>query len=258
MSLSGARSQRGSAVIEATISFTAFAMVIAIVYSVINFCVAEARVRFAVNAAVKELSTYGYLMRMANLDQMVVSMSESAAVADGAVESIADDYGTIMGAYEELSDALGQDDPSSLDLGAIDDAMDGAEGIVDTAREVADDPAAFVAGLAAAFGRMAIDEAASYFVAALVEKQLRGEDNIDVDVYLEGLGVVDGFDGIDFDTPNFLTHQVGGGSADSWNINVVACYNVEVKNFLKLDTRIPVCTSASTRAWMGDMAGAGG
>ncbi|MDR1634356.1 MAG: hypothetical protein LBS27_05440 [Bifidobacteriaceae bacterium] len=257
-SKSEARGEGGSAVIEATIAFTAFAMVIVIVYSVINFCVAEARVRFAVDATAKELSTYGYLMRMAGLDQAATGMAQDAQNTQNTIESVTTNFENMMAGYNELNGALQSGNIGAVDPSNLIDAIRAGGDAVDEIREVAGDPTAFVMGLAALVARDGLDWAASQMVGALVEKQLRGEEGIDVNAYLSGLGVVDGFDGITFYTPNFLGPVLDGEASDSWNITIQACYDVEVENFLNLDTKVHVCSTGSTRAWMGDQAGQGG
>jgi hypothetical protein len=249
--------ESGLAVIEATISFTAFALVIAIIYSVINFCVVEARVRFAVNAATKEISSYGYLMRLAGLDQLEAERAQNGHAAVETIQGAAENYNQVKEGYNELRGVLDGGSLTSVDLETLEDGVDGGVALYETARQVAKDPMQFVQSLVDALMGELRDEAAKYFVKALVEKHLEGGDSRSVHDYLTEMGVVNGLDGVDIATPNFLGSVPGGTAADSWNVNVEACYYVEIENFLRLDTKVRVCTAASTRAWMGDLAGGG-
>jgi len=247
-------SESGSAVIEATISFTAFIIVITIIYSVINFCVAESQVRFALEATVKEVSTYGYVYKFIGLD----GIEASAGTAKDQINSVVDDYRSIQQIATRGS-------ATSDDLTTVSNAGESMSATVESIRK---NPLEAIKNFGSLawweLGNGVRNTAVDAIVRALVEKNLNPGDGKSAHEYLLSLGVKDGLDGLEFSAPNFL--RITDGGATAWSINLSACYYVEprdllrnfAKNVLNVDTTVHVCSYASTKAWVGDLAGKAG
>ena len=70
------RGTRGSATIEAVVSFTAFIFVIFTILGVINYCRVQSLVSTAVDNTAKELSEYSYFYKMSGLDKLNNSIED--------------------------------------------------------------------------------------------------------------------------------------------------------------------------------------
>lgn len=55
------KSESGSVTVEATISLSAFMFAIVTILTIINICIVQARVSYAINTTAKEISQYSYL-----------------------------------------------------------------------------------------------------------------------------------------------------------------------------------------------------
>ena len=53
--------ERGSVTVEATISLTAFLFFFLMIYCMIDVCIMQAKISFALNNSAKEISQYSYL-----------------------------------------------------------------------------------------------------------------------------------------------------------------------------------------------------
>ncbi len=62
------RDESGSVTVEATISLSAFMFAIVTILTIVNVCIVQARMSYALNTTAKEISQYSYLYSLTGLN----------------------------------------------------------------------------------------------------------------------------------------------------------------------------------------------
>ena len=70
------REERGSVTIEATISLSAFMFAIVTILTIVNICIVQAKMSYAINATAKEISQYSYLYSLTGLNDSQKNLYE--------------------------------------------------------------------------------------------------------------------------------------------------------------------------------------
>lgn len=71
------KSESGSVTVEATISLSAFMFAIVTILTIINICIVQARVSYAINTTAKEISQYSYLYALTGLNDSQAGLEEA-------------------------------------------------------------------------------------------------------------------------------------------------------------------------------------
>lgn len=267
------KENRGSATIEAVVSFTAFLFVIFTVLGVVNYCRAEAMISSAVNGAAKELSEYSYLYKMSGLSKLNNAIEDAGDEGVEPLNGVANTLDSLYAAFSKVKQD-GQsiiDDANSINVanaidenqGHIDDIKTTIEGLPDGLdnidqnltqtedlfNEIRENPKQYMKCLVAVAGSECVDLAKSYLIAAPLSKAFTlkhfdsGEQSAD-DV-LKSLGVVDGENGLNFNMSTIFTNPYPD------EIHIVVYYKIKLFNFFGNDFgEVTTCKEAVVRAWL--------
>lgn len=246
------REQNGSATIEATISLVVFVFVIMAIYLLVNFCVTQARVSYAIDTAAKEMSQYSYFYHALGVQDVKEGLADKAGSAVSAYTS----FNSLINGSVETAKEVGADPEgylTSLVKGDKTDDLNELYGKINEASnvmsEALDNPVEFMSSIAALAGETAWDEATSHLIAAPVAKGMTqrhfGETRQEANAYLERMGVVGGLDGMNFNESTIFT-------GTSEKIEVVVYYKLSIKQIIPLlDNEVLMCQKAITNGWLG-------
>lgn len=253
------KKDRGSATIEATISLTLFIFVIMAIYILVNFCIVQQRVGYAINSSAKEMSQYAYFYHVAGLDKMQERLNNSAQDAikksnDG-IDAVKDFSSLLQGGSG--GGQSGADDPFTAAVKALtapgtvinDEQLTGdIERLAGDVGDVASNPVAFAKSIVAMGGQAGITVATSHLIAAPLAKTMSAREFggwNQADQTLESMGVENGLRGMNFN----LSTLFAPSTPDDINITVVYTLNLAKFTPFKLD--VTLCQSAATKAWLG-------
>lgn len=236
------KNERGAVVVEASIAFSTFLFALFVIYSMVNVCLAQAKMNVAVNSAAKEISQYSYLYSLTGIPGIQQDAADKAGLANGSMSEV-------VGGIEAMYDAIGNAPNTSLSETSNSGkaAFDRIQSGVDTALE---DPKEFILSMAYSLGtsgaNAGLGKLCGEFAQVLVKKNLVPEKGGDVESYLKHLGVVPNggkyFDAISFSDSEFFP------SGDPI-IQVVASFDVSVIRLLNMDLKFHICVCGKTKAW---------
>lgn len=93
------KEEKGSVVIEATLSLTTFMFIIITILSLVNICVAQAKIGIALNQSAEELSQFLYIYGLSGLNQIQADLydetAQTRAQISGLEEGLTDSIQTI-------------------------------------------------------------------------------------------------------------------------------------------------------------------
>ena len=253
------KKQRGSASIEATISLTVFLFFIVTIYSIVNFCRAQALVANAINQSAKEMSQYSYFYKLSGLQKYEKALDASATGTKTNLDEVIKSTDGIYNAIGEGSNkaTAGVDgmleNKDSLEKyltdskASYDDINGKMNEFSDKFKNLFSDPKGLMIGMAAIAGQGTLETAKSRLIAAPVAKMLSKKyfelPGKSADDRLKSLGVVDGFDGLNY---NLSTIFAEGSS----EIEVTVIYRVKVMQLLPIKSEAVFCQHAYTRGWI--------
>lgn len=259
----------GAATIEAVVAFTGFLFVIITILNVANYCRAQMIISNAVDAAARELSQYSYFYNMTGMQKFNNYVNENAGIGAANINDVIDGtnsvYTTLSGAlsdttdygnqladkidnqnltYQDIQTAVLKLDTNSTNIMSSITTMEAKFSSVER------NPLLYMKSLAAVAGGEALDLAKSYVIAAPLAKLFTSVNinsgDTSVQQYLENLGIVGGFDGLNFNTSTIFT-----ASAPD-EIHLRCYYKISLCNFVdKSLFEIPICKEAVCRAWLG-------
>lgn len=254
------RDQKGVVIIEASIALSAFMFLIVTILSIVNICYAQAKIGTALNESAKEISEYSYLYALTGLNekqkQIFGDTQGTRTQIDQSIQGIGDLYDSFH---------AGGEDASHININNLSESIDNIDKDIQEGKEaasqlntvfdsIADDPKAFVVGLAKLCGSGAYDAAKSRLIAAPVAKcmtkrHLKTSHNGDCEEFLESLGVVEGADGKYIDGIDFTGSTLfpDGNSI----IRLEARYKIKVVPLLPIKMEYEICQSAETEGWFG-------
>lgn len=258
----------GSVTVEALVSFVGFLFVIITILNVANYCRAQMIISNAVDTAAREMAQYSYFFDMTGMKKFNDYVNENAAIGAANLNDVIDGtnsvYTTLAASFSDteqsaqfLADKIDNQNLNYQDIQAAALALDTNLGNVlssidsmETAFEsVERNPILFAKSLAAFATEQGFEMAKSYAVGAPLAK-LFTKANIntggtDVQEYLEKLGVVGGFDGLNFNTSTIFSP----GEPD--DIHIRCYYKLSLCNFVdKSLFEIPICKEAVCGAWL--------
>ncbi len=245
--------EKGAVIVEATLVIPMFIFLVITIMWVSNLCTAQAKIQVAVNSAAKEIASYSYLYGLTGLNEKRATLSEQGAEGTATVSNAISGVQSVYSGLSSISDS-GQQAIS----GNLNDAYNNAEngynqiesgaGSLNNAYEtIKKDPKGFMISLGKAAGSIAIDAGTSYLSGAMgkyfSEKHLE-TSTVSANDYLKKLGVINGFDGINFSHSRFCI----GGSED---IVIVAEYQLSPIKFFNIDVKYNIVQTGRTKAWFG-------
>ena len=258
----------GSVTVEALVSFVGFLFVIITILNVANYCRAQMIISNAVDTAAREMAQYSYFFDMTGMKKFNDYVNENAAIGAANLNDVIDGtnsvYTTLAASFSDteqsaqfLADKIDNQNLNYQDIQATALSLDTNLGNVlssidsmETALEsVERNPILFAKSLAAFATEKGFEMAKSYAVGAplakLFTKANINTGGMDVQEYLEKLGVVGGFDGLNFNTSTIFSP----GEPD--DIHIRCYYKLSLCNFLdKSLFEVPICKEAVCGAWL--------
>ncbi len=243
--------ERGAVVVEATLILPMFVFLVITLMWIANLCTAQAKIQTAINSAAKEISSYSYLYgltglnsKRADLAQAGESGSVTAGDAMGGVKQI---YSSLSALSDGGKQSFSGGDMFSDAAKTYDEVSGGATAIKESYEKIKSDPKGFLISLGSETGSIAIDKVAGYVIGGfgqyLTEKHLKA-DNYSANDYLKKLGVVGGFEGVNFGGSRFC-------NKGSDEIVLVAQYQLQPIRFFNIDVKYNIVQTARTKAWFG-------
>ncbi|MCR4677314.1 MAG: pilus assembly protein [Lachnospiraceae bacterium] len=259
----------GAATIEAVVAFTGFLFVIVTILNVANYCRAQMVISNAVDAAARELAQYSYFYNMSGMEKFNNYVNENAGAGAANINDVIDGtnsvYTTLSGAlsdttdygnhladkvdnqslnYQDIQTAVLKIDTNSSNIMTSINSMEAKFNAVER------NPLLYMKSLAAVASGEALDLAKSYVIAAPLAKLFTSANinsgEISVQQYLENLGIVGGFEGLNFNTSTMFSP----GEQDE--IHLRCYYKISLCNFVdKSLFEIPICKESYCRAWLG-------
>lgn len=255
------KSESGSVTIEATISLSAFMFAIVTILTIINICIVQARVSYAINTTAKEISQYSYLYALTGINDSHGEL-EAAGQADTLpLDNVFHDLNSMYNEIENLGESglsTNNDiDDISAKWDSISSSLNGLEdsgsALMSDIEDIADDPKQIIFGVAKLAGSTALDTAKSKLIMeplarAMCKKHLVSSKSGNVDSYLKLLGVVPDatgsyYKGLDFHGSTLFAN----GSNE---IKVCVSYDVKVIALLPIDFRFHFEQTAITHGWL--------
>ena len=263
------KEKSGAATVEAIVSFTGFLFVIITILNVANYCRAQMVISNAVDAAAREMGQYSYFYNMSGMKKFNDYVNENAGVGAANINDVIDgvnsvyttmttslsdssDYGAYLADkvddqtlnFQDLQTAVMKVDTDANSILSSINAMEAKFSSVQR------NPLLYMKSLAAAASGEAFDLAKSYAIAAPLAKVFTAANinsgKITVQEYLENLGIVNGFDGLNFNTSTIFT------AGEPNDIHIRCYYKISLCNFVdKSLFDITVCKEAVCRAWLG-------
>lgn len=255
------KNTNGSVTIEATISLSAFMFTLVTILTIVNICIVQARVSYAINTTAKEISQYSYLYSLTGLNDSQKKLEEAGIEGAEGVTSLLSDVNT---AYNEIEN-LGKTGNQSADdieailsawdskTGSVETILDAGSSLESTMADIASDPKKLMFGIAKLAASEGFDLVKSHLIAAplaktLCKKHLVNTKDGDVDEYLKYLGVVPTatgsyIDGLDFSQSTLFP----GGSSE---ITVKVSYDVKLIALLPIDFSFHFNQTAITQGWL--------
>ncbi len=261
--------ERGSATIEAIISFTGFLFVIFTILNVVNFCRAQMLISNAVDTATKEITQYSYFYKMSGLQKFSEDISNNAE--DGKT-NLNDVLGTVDGLYSSIGTAVDNTtqhatnvqnaiDDGNFNLTSIQNTLAGIKSdgtnietsmnsVMSAFDSVQDNPLLYMKSIIAVAGNESLDMLKSHVIAAPLAKSFTakhfGKTTAEANDFLKGLGVVDGLDGMNFKMSTIF-------SSDSpEDVHIVVYYRLKIVQIFGWATlEVPMCKESVARAWLG-------
>ena len=243
--------EKGAVIVEATFVIPMFVMLVITIMWVANLCTAQAKIQVAINSAAKEIASYSYLYGLTGVNdyrkQLANAGKESTATVDTAIDGVGQVF-TGLGQAGESGQQIANgnlDDAYANIKDSYNNANDGVSKINTAYEVIKKDPKSFLIGLGKASASVGIDYVTSCAAGALgkffSEKHLTPE-GVSANAYLQKLGVVGGFEGIDFSHSQFCS---SGGD----DIVIVAQYQLSPIKFFNIDVKYNIVQTARTKAW---------
>ncbi|MBR1702572.1 MAG: pilus assembly protein [Lachnospiraceae bacterium] len=260
--------ESGMMVVECTISFTIFLMVVIAIIYLTNIFIVHNRIQFAINSAANEVASYSYLYQALGvrgaekkvgedgdpytgkiddtqaqvIDTLVkiegtvgdgeklVSNAQNVSLSEDYINSVKESYNTVKNDLEETKKSAISSKEKVTDLFSDKDGL--IAGIVYMGLEGAEYGVHKLAGMLIAEG--------------LTKKYLGGSQ---ADAYLKSYGVVDGYAGLDFSGSSVFNDS---GETEKRIIDFVVQYDVDMSfiGFVLPDPKVHVVQRVSVAAWL--------
>lgn len=216
------KEQKGSMVVETILAFIPFTLLIISILSLINISTTQARVHNAITQAVNTVSTYAYVLSVTGI---VDGLENSASVA----ESVASENAEILSQLESVMNSA-----KALNVSeTVEQGQAAADRIYEYGQNIIEDPM----GALSTVANVAINEAQQKIFEVMIRPLVGAylsHDGLSGDQYLLNANVVDGLQGIDFESVDILDFT-STESNDSYfvdsngDIKIVASYEIEYK-----------------------------
>lgn len=254
-------SEDGSVTVEATISLSAFMFTIVTILTIVNICLAQARMSYALNTTAKEISQYSYLYSLTGFNQSQSDLYESGKQDTQELNQLLSDINTVYNEIENLGNS-GKQTPNNVEdivsswdniVGSAEKIEGAGNSIYKSLSDIASDPKEVMFGIAKLLGSEGLDLAKSKLIAAplakvMIQKHLVNSKDGDVEEYLQFLGVVPSGTGTYLDGLDFSESTLFPNGSNEIRINVQ--YDIKVIPLLPIDFTFHFNQTAVTHGWL--------
>ena len=238
--------EKGSIVVEATISLTIFIFAIFSILMLVNVYFIQARMSVALNTAAKEISQYSYLYYALGVNKYDEGISENAEDSKKTVENTITGIDTMFQSAQNAEDSLYSGDFESM-MEELEKGEKSVEALYQMYDEKLEDPGQFIKGM----GKMALSELkeegkvliAKLLTKTFIQKNLKASPNDTADAFLRRYRVVGGLDGLDFDYSTLMAYGTSN------QIQLCVTYDVKLLELFNYDITYTFRQVAKTNAW---------
>ena len=258
------KGQKGALTVEATIALTSFLFMFITIYSLITICKAQAAIQVALNNSVKQIAQYTYLYGLTGFDESLKPIYEASSATAKDTQDFVNGIGKAFEAFSQLgSDAMTFTEDTSIE--GISESIDKISKDYETSKtlatesynklkEYAKDPKSLAIAFLKLLATDGLELAKSRLIAApicssIVDNNLRTSSSDSAEAFCKRVGIVGGYDGMDFTSSTILTKNTN-------DITIVVKYKIKVIQLLPIDFTFEFVQVAQTLAWIhGDGAG---
>lgn len=239
------RNQKGSITLEATIFLTMFLCAYLCLINLIQLARVQVILQYATTQTAKEIAQNTYLLsKMGIVDKSMTTSSKAEKFKDETDKMIE----SVMKFYEALGNTANSD-PNADPVGSMSSIPQIGADAYDEVTNYFSDTDEIMLGLIALLKTgiqdLAKTQVVEYATKGCVKQQIECLTNQDAEAYLEKLGVVDGFEGLDFSNSKWF-HDSGNGVPE---VLIVVDYKIKYKfAFIEInELNFRVC--AKTVVW---------
>lgn len=259
--LDNLKKENGSVTIEATISLSSFMFAIVTILTIVNICIVQARMSYALNTTAKEISQYSYIYSLTGLNDSQSGLYAAGEKDTEDISKILSDVNTVYNEIENLGDT-GNKSADNIDdilsawdsaVGSVENIEEAGSSIYSSISDIASDPKSLMFGIAKLAASEGFDLAKSRLIAAplaktMIKKHLVNSKDGDVEEYLKFLGVVPSANGSYLDGLDFSQSSLFPNGENEIRINV--SYDVKVIALLPIDFSFHFNQTAITNGWL--------
>lgn len=231
------KKEDGYIVVETTVAFMLFTLLVVSILSLINIVVVQTRVHYALTQTATELSMYSYVIDVLGLTSDIKALDRTGQEVQGKIDSVINDLNTIeRGLTTPPSD-------TTKFFGNLDAVLGAIQGLANTGQEIIENPKGTFVNVVRFGLDKAKNNAMQVVMRPMLEKYLEN-DGQSADSFLRSYGVKDG---ISLDGSVFID--------SNGDITIVASYDIDYTFGLlplpKDVKTIHVKQTAKTKAWLG-------
>ncbi len=255
------RKESGSVTIEATISLSAFMFAIVTILTIVNICIIQARISYAINTTAEEISQYSYLYALTGLNESHAAVDAAGHEDTLPLDNVFNDINAMYNEIEDLGDS-GLASISDIDdisakweniSNSLENLEDSGSALANDIEDIANNPKQIIFGVAKLAGSTILDTAKSKLIMeplakAMCKKHLVNSKNGNVDSYLKFLGVVPDATGSYYKGLKFNGSTLFPNGSNE--IKVCVSYNVKVIALLPIDFSFHFEQTAITHGWL--------
>lgn len=236
------RLKKGSVSVEAALFLSIFLMAFLTLINFARMTRAEVAVQHAINGSAMQISQYGYLLSKSGVIDSMGSAADKAAQTKADINQVISAVSDLAGAAGHAADGITPESVNDL-ISSMENAH-GAAGIVEGYFR---NPKGLLTGIAAIISSGAQTEASRFLISRIAKEQVREYLELytdDPDGYLEGMGVVGGLEGLNFEKTKL---SVEGGAKD---LQITVTFTYKNNMFKDMDFgEHKMILNASTRLW---------
>lgn len=249
------KDESGMMAVEAVLSFTVFIMAVSAIVYLITIFTLHNKVQYAINAAAHELAAYTYLYQAFGVRDADRKIESDGSKYVGAIDDTANQIADTLNKIETLTgdaSAISELNPAHIQKSINDLKAAGASGkeSVNKVKNLVSNPNDLMVGvmyMAFSAANAALKNAFASAASAIMVRKYLEQGDRDADAYLKGMGVKDGYDGLDFSQSTMFCDK------DNKLIDIVVEYDIDL-SFARLlipEGKLHMVQRVTVAGWLG-------